>query len=58
MRIYITTQGSRITREGRHLLVKCGEDIHKTIFVHKVSQVLIYGNLVTTENQFFTGGLL
>ena len=36
MNIYITTQGAKITREGRHLLVKKGEDTYHTLFVDKI----------------------
>jgi CRISPR-associated protein Cas1 len=31
MNIYIHTQGARIIREGRHLLVKKGEDTYHTL---------------------------
>ncbi|PIE64698.1 MAG: CRISPR-associated endonuclease Cas1 [Desulfobacterales bacterium] len=60
MRIYVTTQGARITREGRHLLVKCGQDIHKTIFIHKVDQLLLCGNIQLTpsaRNMLFRSGI-
>lgn len=50
MRIYITTQGSSIVREGGHLLVRCGKDIHHTIFLHKVKQVLLCGNVSLTPS--------
>jgi len=48
MNIYITTQGSRIVREGRHLLVKKGEDTHRTLFVDKLKQVVLFGNIELT----------
>jgi CRISPR-associated protein Cas1 len=48
MHIYITTQGSRIVREGRHLLVKKGEDTYRTLFVDKLKQVVLFGNIELT----------
>ena len=45
MNIYITTQGARIVKEGRHLLVKKGEDTYKTLFVEKIKQLMIFGNV-------------
>lgn len=50
MRIYVTTQGASIVKEDRHLLVKCGNDVHRTIFVHKVSQVILCGNITLTPS--------
>jgi len=49
MNIYITTQGARIIREGSHLLVKKGEDTYHTLFVAKLSQVVIYGSVEITS---------
>ncbi len=60
MRIYVTTQGSRVTREGHHLLVKCGQDTHRTIFIHKVEQLLLCGNIQLTppaRNMLFRSGI-
>jgi len=48
MRIYITTQGSRVIKEGRHLLVRRGEDTHRTIFIHKVAQLIVCGKVEIT----------
>jgi len=48
MRIYVTTQGARIVREGAHLLVKKGDDIYHTLFVAKLSQVCICGRAELT----------
>lgn len=48
MHIYITTQGARIIREGRHLLVKKGNDIYHTLFVEKLRQVVLCGNIDLT----------
>ncbi len=48
MRIYIRTQGSRVVQEGRHLLVKKGEDTYHTLFVEKLEQVVLFGNVELT----------
>ncbi|HHO47322.1 MAG TPA: CRISPR-associated endonuclease Cas1 [Desulfobacteraceae bacterium] len=48
MHIYIRTQGTRIVREGRHLLVKKGEDTYHTLFVEKLRQVVLFGNVELT----------
>jgi len=48
MRIYVTTQGARIVREGSHLLVKKGEDTYHTLFVAKLRQVIICGRIELT----------
>lgn len=48
MNIYITTQGARIVKEGRHLLVKKGEDTYHTLFVGKLRQLLLFGNIDLT----------
>lgn len=45
MHIYIRTQGAKIVREGRHLLVKKGEDTYHTLFVEKLKQVVLFGNI-------------
>lgn len=49
MNIYIQTQGARIIREGRHLLVKKGEDTYHTLFVEKLQQVVLFGNIEMTH---------
>jgi CRISPR-associated protein Cas1 len=33
MIVYITTQGARIVREGRHLIVKKENDTYHTLFI-------------------------
>jgi CRISPR-associated protein Cas1 len=43
--IYVTTQGARIIREGRHLLVKKGEHTYHTLFVEKLKQVMLFGSI-------------
>jgi len=48
MNIYIRTQGARIIREGRHLLVKKGEDTYHTLFIDKLKQVILFGNIEIT----------
>lgn len=42
---YIKTQGSKITREGRHLLVKKGSSTHNTLFPYKLDQLVLFGNV-------------
>lgn len=49
MVIYIKTQGARIIKEGRHLLVKKGDDIYHTLFTYKLSQIVIFGNVEITH---------
>jgi len=49
MNIYVTTQGARIIREGRHLLVKKGEDTYHTLFVEKIRQLMLFGNVALTS---------
>ncbi len=48
MRIYLTTQGARIIREGSHLLVRKGNDTYHTLFAAKLSQVIICGRVELT----------
>ncbi|MFO7761025.1 MAG: CRISPR-associated endonuclease Cas1 [Desulfobia sp.] len=48
MKIYVTTQGARIIKEGRHLLVKKGEDTYNTLFVQKLDQVAVFGSVEIT----------
>lgn len=48
MKIYIRTQGTRVVREGRHLLVKKGGDTYHTLFVEKLEQVVLFGNIEIT----------
>jgi len=49
MIIYVKTQGSRIIKEGRHLLVKKGEDIYHTLFTYKLRQVILFGSVEITH---------
>lgn len=48
MIVHVTTQGSRIVREGRHLIVRRENDICHTLFIHKLEQLVIHGNVVVT----------
>lgn len=48
MVVYVTTQGSRITRRGKHLLVKKDGDTLHTLFVHKLDQLVLCGNVALT----------
>ncbi|HIJ96309.1 MAG TPA: CRISPR-associated endonuclease Cas1 [Desulfuromonadales bacterium] len=48
MIVYISTQGARIVREGRHLIVKKENDTYHTLFIYKLEQLVIMGNVVIT----------
>lgn len=48
MIVYVNTQGARIVREGRHLLVKKENDTYHTLFIYKLEQLIILGNVVIT----------
>jgi CRISPR-associated protein Cas1 len=45
---YVQTQGSRIVKEGRHLLVKKEGDTYNTLFVYKLEQLVLLGNVQLT----------
>lgn len=45
MVVYINTQGARLVKEGRHLLVKKGEDTYHTLFTYKLKQLVLFGNV-------------
>jgi CRISPR-associated protein Cas1 len=47
---YVTAQGARIIRQGRHLLVRKGDDTHNTLFTYKLDQLLLFGNIEITRN--------
>ncbi len=60
MRVYVTTQGSSIIKEGSHLLVRCGKEIQRTIFLNKLSQLILCGNVSLTphaRNTLFRHGI-
>ena len=48
MIVYINTQGARIVREGRHLIVKKENDTYHTLFTYKLEQLIIMGNVIIT----------
>ncbi|MDY0300867.1 MAG: CRISPR-associated endonuclease Cas1 [Trichlorobacter sp.] len=48
MVVYVTTQGSKIVREGRHLLVKKADTTYHTIFPYKLEQLVLFGNIQLT----------
>ena len=50
MIVYVKTQGARIVKEGRHLLVKKGDGIYNTLFTYKLEQLLLFGNIEITHN--------
>lgn len=45
MRVYITTQGASIVKQGDRLLVKKDDNIFHTLFLHKLEQLIIFGNV-------------
>ncbi|MBW1741725.1 MAG: CRISPR-associated endonuclease Cas1 [Deltaproteobacteria bacterium] len=49
MVIYIRTQGAKIVKEGRHLLVKKGDAVYHTLFTYKLRQVVIFGSVEITH---------
>ena len=49
MVIYIRTQGAKIVKEGKHLLVKKEKTIYHTLFTYKLSQVVVFGNVEITH---------
>ncbi len=52
MVIYIRTQGAKIIKEGRHLLVKKGDSIYNTLFTYKLKQIVIFGSVEITHRAF------
>ncbi|MCK5826641.1 MAG: CRISPR-associated endonuclease Cas1 [Desulfuromusa sp.] len=49
MIVYITTQGAKIVKEGRHLLVKKDGATHRTLFTYKLQQLIICGRIELTQ---------
>lgn len=49
MVVYINTQGAKLVKEGRHLLVKKGEDTYHTLFTYKLKQIVLFGNIEITH---------
>jgi CRISPR-associated protein Cas1 len=50
MIVYVKTQGARIVKEGRHLLVKKGDGVYHTLFTYKLDQLLLFGNIEITPS--------
>jgi len=49
MIVYVRTQGARILREGRHLLVRNpGDDSTRTLFIYRLKQIVAVGNVTIT----------
>ncbi len=48
MIVYVSTQGAKVVREGRHLLVRKEGDIHHTLFIHRLEQLVLMGNVSVT----------
>ncbi len=48
MIVYVQTQGAKIVREGRHLIVRKDNDIYHTLFIYKLEQLIIMGNVIIT----------
>lgn len=46
---YVRTQGARIIKEGRHLLVKKGDATCHTLFTYKLRQLVLFGNVEVTH---------
>jgi len=42
---YIKTQGAKIVKEGRHLVVRKNDGIYNTLFTYKLDQLLLFGNI-------------
>ncbi len=50
MVVYVKTQGARIIKEGKHLLVKKGDATYHTLFTYKLRQLLLFGNIEITHS--------
>lgn len=48
MVVYVTTQGAKIVKEGRHLLVKKDGSTYHTLFTYKLQQLIICGRVELT----------
>lgn len=49
MVVYVRTQGARVIREGRHLLVKKEQDTLNTLFTYKLDQLVLFGSVEITH---------
>jgi len=47
--IYVRTQGARLVKEGKHLLVKKGDEVTHTLFTYKLRQLVIFGSVELTH---------
>ena len=50
---YVTTQGTRIEKEGRRLIVH-GKDFRHTLFAAHLKQLILFGNVSLTPSAIFT----
>ena len=50
MIVYVTTQGAKIIKEGRHLLVKKDGATYHTLFTYKLQQLIICGRVELTAS--------
>ena len=50
MVVYVTTQGTKIIKEGRHLLVKKDGATYRTLFTYKLQQLILYGRVELTAS--------
>lgn len=48
MIVYVSTQGAKIIKEGRHLLVKKDGDTYHTLFTYKLEQLVVCGRVEIT----------
>lgn len=46
---YVRTQGARVIREGRHLLVKKEKDTLHTLFTYRLEQLVTFGSVEITH---------
>ncbi|MCF6246487.1 MAG: CRISPR-associated endonuclease Cas1 [Desulfobacula sp.] len=49
MIVYIRTQGTKIIKEGQHLVVRKGNATYHTLFTYKLKQLLLFGNIEITH---------
>lgn len=49
MVVYVRTQGARVVKEGKHLVVKKDGDVYNTLFTYKLEQLVLCGNIELTH---------
>ncbi len=49
MIVYVRTQGAKVVKEGRHLLVKKDGTVFNTLFTYKLKQLVLLGNVEITH---------